>query len=117
MTNRYHQKRKQLDNNSEKQLPLQPVLFGYLRVSQANQELDVKTIRILIDSAASATIISNNIIKNLPTLSGKPTNWIIPARNFQTNSTVLLEFTLPEFQTKQLISWNEFVTLTRCNMI
>ena len=99
-TDHSDQKRKQLDNGTEKQLPLQPVLFGCLRVSRANQELEVKTIRILIDSGASATIISNDMTKNLPTLSGKPINWITPAGNFQTNPTVLMEFTLPEFHTK-----------------
>ena len=40
-TDCYDQKGKQLDNNTEKQLPLQPVLFGRLRVSRANQEFKV----------------------------------------------------------------------------
>ena len=98
-----------LNSNTEKQLPLQPVLLCRLRVSQANQEFKVKTIRILIDSGASATIINNDLVKNLPTLSGKTTNWTTPAGNFQTNSTVSIEFTLPEFHTKKMITWQAFV--------
>ena len=109
-TDRYDRKRKRLDNDTKEQLPLQPVLFGRLRVSRANQEFKVKTIRILIDSGASATIINNDLVKHLPTLNGKPTNWITPAGNFQTNSTVSIEFTLPEFHTKKLITWQAFVT-------
>ena len=109
-TDRYDRKRKRLDNDTKEQLPLQPVLFGRLRVSRANQEFKVKTIRILIDSGASATIINNDLVKHLPTLNGKPTNWITPAGNFQTDSTVSIEFTLPEFHTKKLITWQAFVT-------
>ena len=51
-----------------------------------------------------------SLAKNLNLKKISQTNWSTPAGDFQTNHKTTLQFTLPEFHTKKLVTWEAYVT-------
>ena len=91
------------------QTPLiRPMTFGRLNVSLGKPKL--KTIKILCNSGATATILSKKFVKNLRTKQDSVQTWETPAGTFETHSKCKVDFTMPEFHPKRLITYKVHVT-------
>lgn len=66
------------------------------------------TIRALLDSGASESLINKKHVKHLRVkkTSKSSTVWSTPAGDMQTSQKVKAQFTIPELQEKKLIEWN-----------
>ena len=86
-----------------------PILVGRIRTREG-QESKVKTIRILLDSGASATLIDGNLIKDLPReKTAKAVRWQTRGGRFNTTAQCKIKFTLPEFSDQKLVEWSAYV--------
>ena len=70
------------------------------------------TIRALLDSGGSETIVTKDLAKNLRTrtTSTNSTVWTTPGGKMVTNQKVKAQFTIPELHSDRLIEWNMHVT-------
>ena len=105
----YNNKRKlpQLLENQKKKLklePMVPITWGRLR-SSMGRKARTKTLKILMDSGASQTILVSSMAEGLRTKKAPTVNWKTAAGIFQTNRTAKIYFTLPEFYEGKLIEW------------
>jgi len=57
----------------------------------------IHRIKVLLDSGASATIITKEHVKKLRLNKSSRTTWTTKAGDFTTNATCKLKFSLPEF--------------------
>jgi Retroviral aspartyl protease len=66
------------------------------------------TIKALLDSGASESLISKKYVSKLrvKNLKKKGTVWSTPGGDLHTNSQVKGQFTIPELQDKKLIKWD-----------
>jgi Aspartyl protease len=66
------------------------------------------TIKALLDSGASESLISKKYVSKLRVKSSKKkgTVWSTPGGDLHTNSRVMGQFTIPELQDKKLIKWD-----------
>ena len=89
---------------------LRPVAFVRLNTSLGKPEL--VTIKALMDSGASESLITEKYLKKLRMRKsqGPPVTWTTPAGEMQTQAKVKAQFTLPELQSKRLIEWRFHVT-------
>jgi len=70
----------------------------------------VKTITILLDSGSSETIVSDKLVKNLPSKKTKAAcQWNTAAGSITTNRKVELQFSLPEFYATTVIKHSAHV--------
>ena len=69
-----------------------------------------KTVRILCDTGATATIVKHDLVKNLNVTRDPTTSWTTPAGTFKTDEKVRLDLKLPEFHQNKNISWSAHVT-------
>ncbi len=98
----------QLQHKKEKVPPcLVPIVFGILKTRQETQP--VATIKILLDSGASSTLIRENWAKNLSTIQSTPTNWTTTAGTFKTTEQVQVQLILPELHEGKTICCNALV--------
>ena len=65
--------------------------------------------RILLDSGCGATLINKKFVKNSKSTKDKKTRWTTKAGNFNTNRKCEVDFTLPAFNAKKIVSWNCYV--------
>ncbi len=89
---------------------LVPIVFGVLKTRLENQP--VATIKILLDSGASSTLIRENWAKNLSTIPSNPTNWTTTAGTFKTTEQVQVQLILPELHEGKTICCNAHVANT-----
>ena len=86
-----------------------PILVGCIRTREG-QEDKVKTIRILLDSGASATLVKGKLLKDMPCVSNaKPVRWQTRGGRFHTTAQCKIKFILPEFSDQKLVQWNAYV--------
>ena len=107
------QKRKRIDSNSSqsKELDLAPILYGRLRTEIKSP--NPKTIKILLDSGASASIIKyNNVEKLRLKQQQNPLKWKTAAGELSTNYKVAIEFSLPELHESRMVQWTVHVAKT-----
>ena len=96
-------------NAKKTQTPLKrAIAFGLLNTSLGKPKM--KTIRILCDTGATATIVKHNLVKKLRQKREKPTSWNTPAGMFKTHKKMKLNFMLPEFHKNKAIEWEAHVT-------
>ena len=88
--------------------PLSPITFGRLRTRHGDPK--PKTIKILLDTGASGSIVHYSSVKKLRQKLNKTTEWGTAAGSFTTNKICKLQFTLPELHEKRLINWDFHVT-------
>ena len=70
------------------------------------------TIRALLDSGASETLVASKFVKKLRTKGNNntsPTVWSTPAGQLETTQMVKVQFTIPELQDKKLLEWEVHV--------
>jgi hypothetical protein len=107
------QKRKRIDSNSSqsKDLDLAPILYGRLRTGIEN--LNPKTIKILLDSGVSASIIKYDHVEKLCLKRQQdPLKWKTAAGDLSTTYQVAIEFSLPELHESRMVQWTVHVAKT-----
>jgi hypothetical protein len=86
--------------------------LAFVRVNTKLGKPEPVTIRALLDSGASESLIDKKFVKNLRirTSSKSSIVWSTPAGEMKTQQRVKTQFTIPELQEKKLIEWNLHVT-------
>ena len=100
-------------NKKIKTQHLSPILFGRLRTSLGTSK--GSTIRVLLDSGASRTIIYKPLVKRLRLKRDDATTWATVAGSFQTNETCKIQFSLPELWDTRIVEWTAHVTNQKSN--
>ena len=85
---------------------LRPMAFVRLNTSLGKPS--PVTIRALLDSGASESLVTAKYVKKLRVKDAKAstTVWTTPAGEMKTRSKVKAKFTIPELQEKRLVEWN-----------
>ena len=89
---------------------LRPMAFVRLNTSLGKPS--PTTVRALLDSGASESLVTAKHVKKLRVKDAKATTtvWTTPAGEMKTRSKVKAQFTMPELQEKRLVEWNFHVT-------
>ena len=88
---------------------LTPIIFARVRTTQHNHP-KVKTLRCLLDSGSSATIIKKKFTKNLLKYRSTPTIWKTSAGDFKTTNKVELSMVFPELHSRRIINHKTHIT-------
>ena len=85
---------------------LRPMAFVRLNTSLGKPS--PVTIRALLDSGASESLVTAKYVKKLRVKDAKAstTVWTTPAGEMKTRSKVKAKFTIPELQEKRMVEWN-----------
>ena len=85
---------------------LRPMAFVRLNTSLGKPT--PVTIRALLDSGASESLVTEKCVKKLRVKDAQaPTTvWTTPAGEMKTRSKVKAQFTMPELQEKKLVEWS-----------
>ena len=86
-----------------------PILFGRLN-TRAKGKPKPKSVKILLDSGGSASIISKSLTSKLDKTRSDKTDWKTVAGTFSTNETVQAAFSLPELHEERMVTWKFHVT-------
>ncbi len=89
---------------------LKPIVFIRFNVKPKNAKAKVITIRALLDSGGSGTLISERFAKKLKKIKGTETEWSTPAGQMITTSMVATQFSMPELHDNRVIEWPMHVT-------
>ena len=89
---------------------LRPIAF--IRFNTSRGKMKPVTIRALLDSGASETLVCTKHTKKLKlkTNTGKKTSWSTPGGTLSTSQMAKAQFTIPELHDDKLIEWNVHVT-------
>ena len=68
--------------------------------------VEFNNFKILLDSGCSSTIVMRRLIEKLNTKKDNLIQWHTYAGNINTNLKVKIDFTLPEFSTSKIVTWN-----------
>jgi hypothetical protein len=97
------------DNNGQERVQndLVPILFARIRTRLGKPK--PQTIRILLDSGASASIFNIKYLNKLRLKRNQTTTWTTAAGNFTTSRTTEVQFTMPELYDDRVIEWKVHV--------
>ena len=99
---------KRSNNGQEKvQNDLVPIVFARIRTRLGKPK--PQTIRILLDSGASASIFNIKFLNKLHLKRNQTTTWTTAAGNFTTSRTTEVQFTMPELYDDRVIEWKVHV--------
>ena len=123
LTNRNHtlldQYYKAKTNNDQEDVKkiLAPIVFGRLRLGPGKIKASrLRTIKILLDSGSSESIITSGVLKNHKLKRTNDTQvWNTAAGAVETNQKVKVQFTLPEFYETTIIQHEMHVFKTKLN--
>src|SRR5210317_268507 len=82
---------------------MKPVTFVNVNTSLGKPKKE--TIRALLDSGASTTLMLTKYAKKLRVKSNKHTVWSTPAGEFSTSAKTRVQMILPELHDNRLIEW------------
>ena len=68
--------------------------------------------KVLFDSGCAATLVSNELVKDLKQTREKKTKWRTKTGKFTTSNKCNITFTLPAFYEHREITWNCYVDTT-----
>ena len=77
---------------------MSPIVF--LTMKQKHKSKEVFTLKALLDSGATGTIIRSKFVKNKKRHKCAPTQWETQNGTFTTNSKAKIEFLIPELMIK-----------------
>ena len=99
-------KRRRIDYDDRDMRPM-----AFVRLNTSLGKPKPVTIRALLDSGASETLITSRFVKKLRTkrVSQGTTTWSTPAGELKTSRKAKVQFTIPELQEKRLLEWNVHV--------
>ena len=94
----------------QKTFDLKPIVCVRFRVRKDKKEF--KTLKCLIDSGASGSLVAHKFAKDLSLekSKGRHTTWTTPAGDMNTTSRVRCQFSLPEFHRERTLEWKLHVT-------
>ena len=72
-----------------------------------------KTIKILLDSGSSDTLINHNLVSNFRKQTSQPAKWKTAVGTLNTTKIVKTLFTLPEFYEQKVIQTKAYVFTTK----
>ena len=81
----------------------------YTKCKPNKKPKQLKTIRILLDSGSSGTIINQHFVKRLQTTKTTPAKWKTKAGSFQTNRKATVTFLLYELHKHRKITWPMYI--------
>ena len=81
---------------------LSPIVF--LNMHKKRKSKDVFTLKALLDSGATSTLINSKFVKHLKRHKCKPTSWQTQCGTFTTSSKAKIEFLIPELNDQRLVS-------------
>ena len=101
---------KEPDQKRSKTTDLRPVTL--VRLNTRRGKAKPVTLRALLDSGGSSTMVSEKFVKKLKLkpIHGKTTVWKTPAGTMQTTAKVKAQFMLPEFHENRILEWNIHVS-------
>ena len=102
--------RKKINNkgNNSSNIDLMPILIGELKAHP--NEANWKKVQILVDSGASASIIHEKFVSDLPKQKAKGVTWSTMGGQFKTVETCETKLCLPELNATALINVNLHIT-------
>jgi hypothetical protein len=95
------------NNQTRIQSDLVPILFARICTSMGKPK--PRTIRILLDSGASASIFKLKYLTKLRLKCNETTMWTTAAGNFTTSRISKVQFTMPELYDDRIIEWKVHV--------
>lgn len=90
-----------------------PLVFSDINIRHGKKRL--KTIRVLLDSGASSTIVSSTLVEKLRVRKEERVDWATMNGVFSTEGRCELEFALPELNPTAVIKHNVHVTKQSSN--
>ena len=91
-----------------------PILFGRIRTREKGKAKP-KTIKILLDTGGSDTIVNEKYVSKLTKIKGSQQKWQTAAGELKTTEQVQVRMTLPELHEKRVIDWKMHVTKNELN--
>ena len=88
---------------------LTPIVFARIR-TKLGQHPKIKTIKCLLDSGSSSTLVHYDYVKKLRLRSQNNTTWQTTAGEFKTNFKCQVELSLPELHERRIIKKTMHVT-------
>ena len=85
---------------------LQPIVYVRFNTRVRNAKAKPVTLRALIDTGASATLVNKRHAQKLKALKTAGTVWSTPAGEMETTQKCRAQFTIPELHDNRLIEWN-----------
>ena len=86
-----------------------PIVFIRLKTGKG-EEAKIVTLKALIDTGASATLIQSKYVHNLHQTRDTKTQWKTAEGKFHTSKTIKAEYTMPELHDQRIISHDMHVT-------
>ena len=96
-------------NSSKTVEDLTPIVFARVR-TKLGKHPKIKTIKALLDSGSSSTLISQQYAKKLRLRTENKTKWKTTAGEFTTSFKTKIEFSLPELHERRIITKTMHVT-------
>lgn len=90
---------------------LTPIVFVCLCTTQHTHP-KIKTLKCLLDSGSSATLVKKKHVKLLHLSKSNPTMWKTSAGTFKTTKKVEVKMTLPELHSRRVITHKMYVCPT-----
>ena len=91
-----------------------PIVFGTIRTKKGTDRKS-RTIKILLDSGGSSTIVKHDIVKELRINNDNNTLWTTTAGKFSRTGVCKVNFKLPELDTHAVINTKVHVTKNDMN--
>ncbi len=90
------------------ELPKIPVVYARVRTREGKKP-EAKTLKVLLDSGASATLIRGSSIKELKRTRTRNMQWRTRGGTFRTEYKSKNPFSLPELSDQKLVTWQVYV--------
>lgn len=94
----------------QKTQDLRPIVFVRINTRPKNAKPKPVTIKALVDTGGSASLICRKYVSKLKLLKDTSTVWSTPGGELQTNKKCRAQFSLPELHDNKLLEWNLHVT-------
>ena len=89
-------------NQNAKGEVLSPIVF--INMHKKRKSKEIFTLKALLDSGATATLINSNFVKHLKKHKCHPTSWTTQNGTFTTSSKAKIKFLIPELNNQRLVS-------------